>query len=128
MSILLVDDQPLMISLVQRMLRKLGFDRVEVARDGTMALAMLRQKDFGLVISDLMMQPLGGLELLAIIRADPKLQYLPFLVMTADTAVGSVTAALGAGMNGYLVKPFTMAALGRKMEEVCPSWSQAWLD
>jgi two-component system chemotaxis response regulator CheY len=110
------------------MLRKLGFDRVEVAWDGTMALAMLRQKDFGLVISDLMMEPLGGLQLLAIIRADPKLQYLPFLVMTADTAVGSVTAALGARMNGYLVKPFTMAALGRKMEEVCPSWSQAWLD
>ena len=116
--ILVVDDYQTMIRIVRNLLQQLGFDNVDEASDGAAALAKLRQGDFGLVISDWMMEPMNGLELLRQVRADPKLQALPFIMITAENRAERVAKAEQAGANGYIVKPFTAETLRDRIARV----------
>jgi two-component system chemotaxis response regulator CheY len=116
--ILVVDDYRTMIRIVRNLLHQLGFENVDDAGDGAAALAKLRQGAFGLVISDWMMEPMSGLELLRQIRADPKLQALPFIMITAENRKERVAKAEQAGADGFIVKPFNAEALSDRIAAV----------
>ena len=99
MSVLVVDDYKTMIRIIRNLLKQLGFAYVDEAGDGTTALDMMRQKSYGLVISDWNMEPMTGYELLREVRADDRLSRTPFIMVTAESKTENVIAAKTAGVN-----------------------------
>jgi two-component system chemotaxis response regulator CheY len=118
MPILVVDDYNTMIRIIRNLLRQLGFEDVDDASDGSAALAKMRGKHYGLVISDWNMEPMTGYELLKEVRADPGLTGTPFIMVTAESKTENVIAAKKAGVNNYIVKPFNAQTLKTKIEAV----------
>jgi len=113
--ILVVDDYPAMITMIRRMLQSLGFVNVTAATDGGDAITKLKAARFRLVISDLRMDKVDGLELLRQIRADGVLRKLPFIMVTASSDRDLVIEAKSAGVTDYIVKPFNSATLQTKL-------------
>ena len=118
MNILIVDDYKTMLRIVENLLKQLGFKNIVQATDGAMALKILREGSFGLVISDWNMQPMTGLQLLKEVRADEKLKTIPFIMVTAESKTENVVAAKEAGVNNYIVKPFNAETLKQKIMAV----------
>jgi two-component system chemotaxis response regulator CheY len=121
MPILVVDDYQTMVRIIRNLLKQLGFEEVDDASDGTQALARLKDRKYGLVISDWNMEPMTGYELLRHVRADENLRTTPFIMVTAESKTENVIAAKKAGVNNYIVKPFNAATLKSKIEAVCGS-------
>src|SRR5215813_1337558 len=120
MPILVVDDYHTMVRIIRNLLKQLGFENVDDAPDGTAALAKLRAKKYGLVISDWNMEPMTGYDLLREVRGDPALGKTPFIMVTAESKTENVIAAKKAGVNNYIVKPFNAQTLQSKIEAVFP--------
>ena len=118
LNVLVVDDYKSMVRIVRGMLNQLGFVNVDDAPDGAAAMALLKEKTYGLVLSDWNMQPVTGLELLKQVRAEEKTKATPFVMVTAEAKVENVIAARQAGMNNYVIKPFTLAVLKQKLTSV----------
>ncbi|MDO8607192.1 MAG: response regulator [Phaeospirillum sp.] len=118
MNVLIVDDYKTMLRIIRNLLKQLGFNNVDEATDGAMALQMLRVGSYGLVISDWNMEPMTGLQLLREVRADPKLKPVPFIMVTAESKSENVIAAKEAGVSNYIVKPFNAETLKTKMTSV----------
>lgn len=118
MPILIVDDYKTMLRIVRNLLKTLGFDNVDEATDGTMALQMIAVKQYGLIISDWNMEPMSGYELLKNVRGNEKTRALPFIMVTAESKTENVIAAKQAGVSNYIVKPFNAETLKTKMEAV----------
>ena len=118
MPILIVDDYKTMLRIIRNLLRQLGLNNVDEATDGSSALQKLRDKNYGLVISDWNMEPMSGLQLLHEVRADVKLKELPFIMITAESKTENVVAAKEAGVSNYIVKPFNAATLKSKLTSV----------
>ena len=118
MPVLVVDDYNTMIRIIRNLLKQLGFEDVDDASDGSAALARMREKKYGLVISDWNMEPMTGYELLKEVRADPGLNKTPFIMVTAESKTENVIAAKKAGVNNYIVKPFNAQTLKTKIEAV----------
>jgi len=118
MQILIVDDYNTMRRIIRNLLKQLGFDNVDEASDGADAFKKLQEKTFHLVISDWNMEPMTGLELLKLVRADAKLKNLPFIMVTAESKPENVIAAKQAGVSNYIVKPFNAETLKGKMSSV----------
>ena len=118
MPVLIVDDYKTMIRIIRNLLQQLGFGNVDDAGDGSAALNMMRQKDYGLVISDWNMEPMTGYELLREVRADDRLSRTPFIMVTAESKTENVIAAKKAGVNNYIVKPFNAATLKTKIDAI----------
>ncbi|HER26286.1 MAG TPA: response regulator [Rhodospirillales bacterium] len=118
MNVLIVDDYKTMLRILRNLLKQLNFNNVDEATDGTMAMEVLSQKDFGLVISDWNMEPMTGIQLLRLVRADDKLKHLPFVMITAESKSENVIAAKEAGVSNYIVKPFNAATLRSKLVSV----------
>ena len=118
MNVLVVDDYKSMIRIVRGLLNQLGFMNVDEAADGVTALKMIRDKPYGLVLSDWNMQPMTGLELLQQVRADAATKAVPFVMVTAEAKAENVVAARQAGVNNYVIKPFTLAVLKQKLTTV----------
>ena len=118
MNILIVDDYKTMLRIIRNLLKQLGFDNVDEATDGSEALQKLRDKSYGLVISDWNMEPMTGLQLLREVRKDTKLKDTPFIMITAESKTDNVVAAKEAGVNNYIVKPFNAATLKTKLVTV----------
>ena len=118
MNVLVVDDYKSMIRIVRGLLNQLGFQNVDEAMDGPTALSLIRSKDYGLVLSDWNMQPMTGLELLKEVRAEERTRALPFVMVTAEAKAENVVAARQAGVNNYVIKPFTLAVLKHKLSTV----------
>ena len=116
--LLVVDDQKTMVELTRRVLSRLGFGNIDDASDGYQALTVLREKNHKLVISDLRMAAMGGIQLLKSVRADDQLKNTPFILMTGSLDVLNVRAARYAGTDAYLLKPFTQEQLKAKLLEV----------
>lgn len=117
-SILVVDDYKTMVRIVRNLLEQLGFKNVDEASDGSTAWSMLNNKTYDLVISDWNMQPMTGLDLLKKVRENPRSSNLPFIMVTAEAKAENVAAARAAGVNSYIIKPFTVAVLKQKMQSV----------
>ena len=118
MPVLVVDDYNTMIRIIRNLLKQLGFEDVDDASDGSAALSKLREKRYGLVISDWNMEPMTGYELLRHVRADENLRTTPFIMVTAESKTENVIAAKKAGVNNYIVKPFNAQTLKTKIEAV----------
>ncbi len=118
MNVLVVDDYKTMIRIVRSLLQQLGFCNIDDAADGVTALELLKGKSYGLVLSDWNMQPMSGLELLKAVRADERTKSIPFIMVTAETKTENVVAARQAGVNNYVIKPFTLAVLKQKLTAV----------
>ena len=118
MPVLVVDDYKTMIRIIRNLLKQLGFENVDDAADGQEALEKMREKKYGLVISDWNMEPMTGYELLREVRADDKLKPTPFIMVTAESKTENVVAAKRAGVNNYIVKPFNAATLKSKISAV----------
>ena len=118
MPILIVDDYKTMLRIIRNLLKQIDFANIEEATDGSMALSMMKQKKFGLVISDWNMQPMTGLDLLKAVRADAQLKATPFIMVTAESKTENVVAAKEAGVNNYIVKPFNAETLKGKISSV----------
>ncbi len=122
-SILIVDDYPAMLRLLHRFLKDFGIPDIDQTTDGAAALDRMRTRAYGLVISDLNMKPMSGLELLIEIRNDLDLKDIPFIMLTAIGESEQVLAAKQAGVTDYLLKPFTGSALLGKVERIFGSAS-----
>ena len=118
MPVLVVDDYNTMIRILRNLLKQLGFQDIDDATDGTAALVKMRQKRYGLVISDWNMEPMTGYDLLKEVRSDPGLARTPFIMVTAESKTENVIAAKKAGVNNYIVKPFNAQTLQNKIEAV----------
>jgi two-component system chemotaxis response regulator CheY len=118
MPILVVDDYNTMIRIIRNLLRQLGFVDVDDACDGSAALSKMQHKKYGLVISDWNMEPMTGYELLMQVRADPRINTTPFIMVTAESKTENVVAAKQAGVSNYIVKPFNADTLKKKIEAV----------
>ena len=118
MRALIVDDYKTMLRIISNLLKQIGFNNVDEASDGASALQMLREADYGLVISDWNMEPMTGLQLLKEVRADDTLKATPFIMVTAESKTENVVAAKQAGVNNYIVKPFNAETLKRKLTAV----------
>ncbi len=116
--VLVVDDYNTMIRIIRNLLRQLGFEDIDEASDGALALAKMRDKRYGLVISDWNMEPMTGYELLKQVRADPILAPVPFIMITAESKTDNVIAAKQAGVSNYIVKPFNAETLKTKIDAV----------
>ncbi|MBZ6079357.1 response regulator, partial [Microvirga puerhi] len=116
--VLVVDDYQTMVRILRNLLKQVGFKDVDDASDGTAALAKLRERKYGLVISDWNMEPMTGYELLQQVRADEQLKDLPFIMVTAEAKTENVVAAKKAGVNNYIVKPFNAQTLQSKIAAV----------
>ena len=116
--ILVVDDYQTMIRIIRNLLKQLGFDDVDDATDGTQAMEKMRQRRYGLVISDWNMEPMTGYELLKAVRADSVLKDTPFIMVTAESKTDNVIAAKKAGVDSYIVKPFNAQTLRSKIEAI----------
>ncbi len=118
MPVLVVDDYNTMIRIIRNLLRQLGFTQVDDACDGTTALRLMRERKYGLVISDWNMEPMTGYDLLKEVRADPDLAHTPFIMVTAESRTENVIAAKQAGVSNYIVKPFNAQTLKSKIDAV----------
>ncbi|WP_127092098.1 response regulator [Aquabacter cavernae] len=118
MPVLVVDDYKTMVRIIRNLLKQIGFEDVDEASDGTEALTKLKERQYGLVISDWNMEPMTGYELLKRVRDDADLNGLPFIMVTAEAKSENVIAAKKAGVNNYIVKPFNAQTLKSKIENV----------
>ncbi len=116
--VLVVDDASTMIRIITNMLQQIGFRDIDEVQGGATALAKMRTKRYGLVISDWNMEPITGIDLLRQVRADPDLGEIPFIMVTAETRTKNVISAKDAGVSNYIVKPFTAQILKAKIEAV----------
>lgn len=118
MKILIVDDFSTMRRIIKNLLRDIGFSNTNEADDGQTALPMLKSGDFDFLITDWNMPRMTGLELLKAVRAEPSLASLPVLMVTAEAKREQIIEAAQAGVNGYIVKPFTAQTLKEKLDKI----------
>ena len=123
--VLVVDDYNTMIRIIRNLLKQLGFEHIDDASDGSAALAKMRERKYGLVISDWNMEPMTGYDLLQEVRADPELSETPFIMVTAESKTENVIAAKKAGVSNYIVKPFNAQTLKTKIDAVFPDVEEA---
>ncbi|WP_126453812.1 chemotaxis response regulator CheY [Sulfuriflexus mobilis] len=118
MKILVVDDFSTMRRIIKNLLRDLGFNNTSEADDGQTALPMLQSGNFDFLVTDWNMPGMTGIELLKAVRADAKLSSLPVLMVTAEQKREQIVEAAQAGVNGYIVKPFTAEVLREKLNKI----------
>ena len=118
MKVLVVDDFATMRRILKNVLRQIGFTKIIEADDGSTALAVLKNDNVDLILSDWNMPKLSGLELLKSIRSDESMKDLPFLMVTAEGQKDSVIRAVQAGVSNYIVKPFTADTIKEKLEQI----------
>lgn len=118
MKILIVDDFATMRRIIKNLLRDLGFNNTQEADDGLTAIPMLNAGNYDFLVTDWNMPGMTGFDLLKHVRADPDLKDLPILMVTAESKREQIVAAAQAGVNGYIVKPFTAAVLKEKIEKI----------
>lgn len=118
MKILIVDDFSTMRRIIKNLLRDLGFTNTQEADDGLTALPMLQKGDFDFLVTDWNMPGMTGIDLLKHVRADERLSAMPILMVTAEAKRDQIVEAAQAGVNGYVIKPFTAAALKEKIEKI----------
>jgi two-component system chemotaxis response regulator CheY len=117
-TILVVDDVASMQQIMVRLLRQIGYPRIELASNGRAAMQLLLGRSFDLVIADLHMEPMGGLELVRWMRETGRLHETRVILMSAEAKPENVITARDAGASAYLIKPFTANTLKEKIEEL----------
>lgn len=117
-KILVVDDFATMRRIIRNILRQLGYEDVDEADDGNTALAKLRTGKFDFVITDWNMPNMNGLELVRALRVDAALRKMPVLMVTAEAMKENIVEAVKAGIDNYIVKPFTPEIMKEKIARI----------
>ena len=125
MKFLVVDDFSTMRRIVKGLLNELGYTEITEADDGTTALPLLKNGNFDFLITDWNMPGMPGLELLKAVRGDARLAKLPVLMLTAEAKREQIIEAAQAGVNGYVIKPFTAETLKEKLDKILASKAAA---
>ena len=115
---LVVDDFATMRKIVRNLLRQLGYQQIDEAEDGVVALRKLKSTKYDMIICDWNMPNMTGIELLKEVRSDESLKAVPFLMVTAEANKENVIEAVKAGVSNYIVKPFTADTLSGKIDAV----------
>jgi len=118
MKILVVDDFSTMRRIVRNVLKQLGFENIDEAEDGAQALAKLKTGGYGFVVTDWNMPNMDGLEFFKASRTELSIKDIPFLMVTAEAEKEKVITAIQAGVNNYIVKPFTAEVFKDKMDRI----------
>ncbi|MBW1614723.1 MAG: chemotaxis response regulator CheY [Deltaproteobacteria bacterium] len=118
MKVLIVDDFATMRRILKNILKQIGFSNIAEAENGKTALAELKKEQFDLVLCDWSMPEMSGLELLQKIRSDDELKDTPFVMVTAEAQKDNILEAVKAGVNNYVVKPFTAETIEEKLKKV----------
>ena len=118
MPILIVDDYKTMLRIVRGLLKRIGFENLDEAAGGTEAFNKMKEKKYGLVISDWNMEPVTGLDLLKQVRGCDSMKDTPFILITAESIAENVIATKDAGVSNYIVKPFNAEMLRQKLMAV----------
>ena len=118
LKFLVVDDFSTMRRIIKNLLHDLGYSNVTEADDGKTALPMLQAGGFDFLITDWNMPGMPGLELIKAVRADAKLANMPVLMLTAEAKREQIIEAAQAGVNGYVIKPFTAETLKEKLDKI----------
>ncbi len=114
-AVLVVDDHALMRDLISGICRSLGFPQVDTAANGAEALEKMKGKAYRLILADLQMEPISGLDLLREVRSQERFRDVLFLIMTARLEMEAVVSARELGVDNYLIKPFTRDQLKGKL-------------
>jgi len=118
MKILIVDDFSTMRRIIKNLLRDLGYNNTQESDDGANALPILQKGSFDFLVTDWNMPGMTGIELLKAVRSDPSISSLPVLMVTAEQKKEQIVEAAQAGVNGYIVKPFTATTLKEKIDKI----------
>ena len=118
MKVLVVDDFVTMRRIVRNILKQIGFKNITEAEDGKAALNELKKEKPDLILCDWNMPGMSGLDLLNVIRADDQFKGIPFIMVTAEAQKNNIVDAVKAGVNGYIVKPFTAETINEKLKKV----------
>jgi two-component system, chemotaxis family, chemotaxis protein CheY len=118
MKVLVVDDFSTMRRIVKNVLKQIGFENIDEAEDGAQALTKLKNGGYGFVVTDWNMPNMDGLDFFKASRQDAALKHIPFLMVTAEAEKDKVIAAIQAGVNNYVVKPFTAETFKEKMDRI----------
>jgi two-component system, chemotaxis family, chemotaxis protein CheY len=121
MKFLVVDDYSTMRRIIKNLLHDLGYANVTEADDGNTALPLLQSGAFDFLITDWNMPGMAGLDLLKAVRANEKLKKMPVLMLTAEAKREQIVEAAQAGVNGYVIKPFTAQTLKEKIDKILES-------
>ena len=125
MKFLVVDDFSTMRRIIKNLLNDLGYANVTEADDGQTALPILQAGGIDFLVTDWNMPGMPGLDLLKAVRSDPKLAKLPVLMLTAEAKREQIVEAAQAGVNGYVIKPFTAVTLKEKIDKILEQRSAA---
>ncbi len=125
MKFLVVDDFSTMRRIIKNLLNDLGYANVTEADDGATALPMLQAGNFDFLVTDWNMPGMPGLDLLKAVRADARLAKLPVLMLTAEAKREQIIEAAQAGVNGYVIKPFTAVTLKEKIDKILEAKANA---
>jgi len=117
--ILTVDDSPSMRQMVRMTLETAGYD-VEEAEDGVDALEKLQGKQVDMMISDLNMPRMNGLDLVRQVRGQPRHKFIPIIMLTTESLAATKMEGKQAGATGWIVKPFREDQLLKVVEKVLP--------
>jgi two-component system chemotaxis response regulator CheY len=118
MKILIVDDFSTMRRIVKNLLRELGFTNLDEADDGQTAWPKLKAGGYDFLVTDWNMPGMTGIDLLKTVRANPQTANMPVLLVTAESKREQIIEAAQAGVNGYIIKPFTAATLKEKIDKI----------
>jgi two-component system, chemotaxis family, chemotaxis protein CheY len=118
LKFLVVDDFSTMRRIIKNLLHDLGYANVAEADDGKTALPMLQAGGIDFLITDWNMPGMPGLDLIKAVRADAKLAKMPVLMLTAEAKREQIIEAAQAGVNGYVIKPFTAETLKEKLDKI----------
>ena len=118
LKILLVDDFSATRTILINQLSNLGYSNTFVSEDGFSALARLKSALFDLVVTDLNMSDMSGLDLLKKIRTDSELKHIPVLMITSVDLQGNIVTAIKAGLNDYIFRPFEEHTFKQKLEKI----------
>ncbi len=114
--ILIVEDQPKNLKLIRDLLQVSGYTTIE-ATDGQQGVELAKARKPDLILMDIMMPKMDGIEATRILKADPGTRNIPILVLTSHAMKGDKEKILEAGCNGYIAKPFDIRDLLRKVAE-----------
>jgi two-component system chemotaxis response regulator CheY len=118
LHILVIDDSATMRRIIINTLKRLGYDHATEATDGKDALDKMKNDLFDLVITDWTMPEMDGLTLVSVLRRSEKYSQVPILMVTTRSVKEDIVTAVNAGVNGYVVKPFTTEVLETKIEQI----------
>ena len=118
LKILVVDDFSATRTILINQLSNLGYSNTVVSEDGFSALARLKSALFDLVVTDLSMSDMSGLDLLKKIRTDSELKHIPVLMITSEDLQGNIVTAIKAGLNDYIFRPFEEHTFKQKLEKI----------